>query len=228
MKVINYNSIKPVDINFDRLLPILIKYSGIDKGSTIIEGGTHSGYCTARFAGIVGMEGKVVSFEPNYYFIRYVMNKWKFRDNIEIYPFALSDKLELVDVGHSFLLPTGDNLLNDALKSSKKSDVFIKNIGIPLDLIEKQLNIEKLDYMYLNVEGYGCKILKGAINTIKKFKPRILMQPHIFNDGTSTADEFDNILKPLGYEIIVMPEKTNYKFAIHKDKLNEKDSLYTR
>lgn len=185
-------------------------------GSTAMDVGSHSGFMTNMLEKIVGPNGRVIAFEPNFYYIPYIMTDYRFRDNVTIYPFALSNKRELVKVKHSFDLPDGDTLFDEiSYRKENSYEIHLKvdSIAVPLDDIEPQLNISNLDFIKTNCEGYETNVLLGAQKTLMKYKPDILIVSHELMDGTNTKFQCEEILKNLGYNVEFLKERSSHVFA---------------
>ena len=43
-----------------------------------------------------------------------------------------------------------------------------------LDFFIKKINLKRIDFIKIDTEGYELEVLKGAQNTIKKFKPNFI------------------------------------------------------
>ena len=65
-------------------------------------------------------------------------------------------------------------------------------------------NFEDVDYIKIDVEGHELKVLNGAINTINKYSPLIVVEENgsaeKWNKGTK--NEALNYLQDLGYKIV--------------------------
>ena len=59
-----------------------------------------------------------------------------------------------------------------ATKASSVKKTKVKVIRID------DLNLEKLDIMKIDVEGFETDVLSGARNTLRKFRPRIILETH--------------------------------------------------
>lgn len=57
---------------------------------------------------------------------------------------------------------------------------------------------DRLDWVKMDVEGAEVEVLKGAEQTIKRFKPRILVELHLFVDGT-LGTQVTELLASYGY-----------------------------
>ena len=67
----------------------------------------------------------------------------------------------------------------------------IKKNAITIDKFVEENNIEKIDYIKMDVEGAERNILEGAIKTIKKFKPSLAIA--IYHGGKLFMEDFYNI-----------------------------------
>ena len=72
-------------------------------------------------------------------------------------------------------------------------------------------NFEDVDYIKIDVEGHELKVLKGAINTINKYSPLIVVEENgsaeKWNKGIK--NEALNYLQELGYKIVAQ-ERNDY------------------
>lgn len=67
-----------------------------------------------------------------------------------------------------------------------------------LDGWTSRVDPNKVDWLKLDVEGAEVEVLKSGIETIKKFKPKIQIENHLFVRNT-IAEEIRDLLLPLGY-----------------------------
>jgi FkbM family methyltransferase len=67
---------------------------------------------------------------------------------------------------------------------------------ITLDSFVTQNNIERIDFIKLDVEGAEINVLKGAIETIKKFKPKMAISVYHKPDDIITIPTFIHRLLP--------------------------------
>ena len=67
----------------------------------------------------------------------------------------------------------------------------IKKNAITIDKFVEENNIEKIDYIKMDVEGAEKNILEGAIKTIKKFKPSLAIA--IYHGGKLFMEDFYDI-----------------------------------
>jgi len=64
-------------------------------------------------------------------------------------------------------------------------------------------NFEDVDFIKIDVEGHEFKVLKGGIETIKKYKPTIIIEENTSPEFYNKGKMFDatNFLQDLGYKV---------------------------
>jgi FkbM family methyltransferase len=172
---------------------ILEQYRYKDKiyakqGDYVIDGGACYGDTALYFADVVKDKGRVFSFE----FVE--ENLKMFKKNIEANP----DKKDIIKL-------TERPLYSDSLSefsaagtgpgcalSRDKTDKLYKTIAI--DDFVQQNQIKRVDFIKLDIEGSEMDALKGAIRTIKEFRPQMAICLYHKNKDFS---EIPNFLKEL-------------------------------
>lgn len=116
-------------------------------------------------------------------------NGWESR--CTIYQGGLwSERGFLRDTDQDFVLERVYELIPD------NSHFFVRSLD---GLFDSQ--VDRLDWMKLDVEGAEVEVLKGAEQTIRRFKPRILVEEHLFKDG-SLHERVSNLLESYGYRCV--------------------------
>jgi len=147
-----------------------------EKGDVVIDAGAHYGFYTIRASRMVGEKGMVLAFEPhpkNYN--RLIMNlRLNKVTNVKAFNAALGDRDGITKLyegptpgTHSIIFKAG-NPIN--VKISR------------LDTVVNELGLEKLDLIKIDAEGAELKILKGALNTIRKYGPRLTIAAYHMPD----------------------------------------------
>lgn len=136
----------------------------VKKWNVAIDGGAHYGIMTYH---LNYKFNKVHSFEINPPIRDCLIKNIKNFElqNVEVHNFGLGEKEKLVSIdtsGKTF------GTFIDPTKSEIEGNVLIKSID--------SLNLNELDFIKLDCEGYESFILEGGIDTILKFKPVILME----------------------------------------------------
>lgn len=119
-----------------------------------------------RFCHSIGKNGMIYSFEPIEWMIPKAKEKLAGFSNIKIFPYALSNI-------------NGTAKFIDARYSSRKANPNDKNTVecklITVDTFVSEHNIEKVDCIKLDIEGSEIDALEGAKETIRKFKPKLII-----------------------------------------------------
>jgi FkbM family methyltransferase len=100
-----------------------------------------------------------------------------------------------------------------------------------LDLFCEKNQIQRIDVMKVDVEGFEARLLKGGLRSIAQFRPTMQFElnPPALARGGSSVDEVLGLLKSLGYEFYELerdrvvkmgppPEGTDYLincFCVH-------------
>ncbi|MGC9122922.1 MAG: FkbM family methyltransferase [Thermoplasmata archaeon] len=66
-------------------------------------------------------------------------------------------------------------------------------------------NLEKVDILKIDVEGFECDVVEGAFNTISKHKPKIIIETH----GSKSRDKCTKLFGSFGYRIFRKGKQTN-------------------
>jgi len=142
------------DINFD-----------VEEGDIVFDCGANSSkdaYINCLyFAKKAGKNGKVYAFEPIPRIYNELLEDVKGFENIIPVNKGVSDRRQTVyfkDLGGSSRIDTA-------------GDIEVELISI--DEFVKEHNIPKVDFIKMDIEGAELDALKGAINTIKTFKPKL-------------------------------------------------------
>jgi len=134
----------------------------IPAGGVVVDAGAMIGDHTVTYARLVGSEGCVHAFEPQPEAFACLLHNMKHLPQVMCWGCALSDKAE----NHQIVL--SDNVGASHLVPEKSGDSH----SITLD----SLGLQRLDYMKIDVEGYECRVLRGALETIKRCRPAILCE----------------------------------------------------
>jgi FkbM family methyltransferase len=166
----------------------LIRIS-LKKGGNALDIGGNIGLQSIRMSQCAGDTGKVYSFEP----LDYLREKFKANTllnkttNITLFPFALSDK----EGEANFAIDPaawnqGTFSLGRAGEGTDRQQVRIK----VADDISEIRDLDSLDLIKIDVEGFEYQVLRGLKNTIQRHQPRIIFEydEHYWvNTGQSIA-----------------------------------------
>ena len=141
---------------------------------------------------------QVESFEPNPKIFNALKNiKIK---NVNSYNIALSNKSGSVDL----LIPKGSKGFSNqgASLSSIKVQGEHKRISIEAKCLD-EYNFLDVDFIKIDVEGHEHEVIEGAQETIKKFKPTMVIEMEEKHNRIPIEDQISSVEK-LGYKCCVL------------------------
>ncbi len=143
----------------------------ISDNNVIIDGGANQGIYSMAFAS-VSKSNKIFAVEPFKYCHKIINHNKKINkfNNIKIIKKVLSNKISSYKLDYSNNIGTSSIIYN----WGGKKILNIKSTTI--DLIKKEYKIKKIDIIKLDIEGAEVLALQGALKTIIKFKPKIIME----------------------------------------------------
>jgi FkbM family methyltransferase len=184
------------------------------EGDIVIDAGGCFGDTALYFAHEVGANGKVYTFE----FIP--VNLEIMMKNISLNP-SLQERIKIIynplwDSSNIDLYYFEKGPASRVTEEKTSSDDH-KIQTISIDNFVRKNNIKKIDFIKMDVEGAELKALKGAINTLKQFKPKLAIS--IYHN----LDHFWSIPK------FLLSLDLNYQFYLgHYTIHNEETILFAK
>ena len=168
------------------------------KGMTFLDVGANIGYYTALAARAVGPNGKVIALEPDPESFQYLKQTIAANavGNVLAFPIAASDVPATLPlfISHD---NRGDNRLYRPDADWPKIEVEAR----PIDALLAENDIETLDLIKIDVQGYEPKVIAGLSNTIMRSPKLTLLTefwPKGIRDAGGEACNFLQILRELG------------------------------
>lgn len=210
------------DFLYDVLLP----------GDVALDLGANLGYHTINMANIVGRDGQVHAFEAQrIIFQQLTCNVFLNQlTNVYTYNNAIGNSFESVFIEdpnyfHDGTYPNVTNIGNSAINLSNRGNE-VKQLTI------NSLNLSKLNFIKLDIQGSELMALQGGVTTIEKFQPYIFIeieneQLQRFNIGKQEIIDFFKVLKYSTYRItntddyICLPEHSKYDINRYKNAVEE-------
>jgi FkbM family methyltransferase len=196
----NISDLEELDPNYERRsFNEVIRVLSTKEGAVFIDVGAHIGRYSFVLAKLFP-NAKVIAIEPNPEAYQALIKGIKANGlrNVTALNIALSD---FDGVAHLYIKR------GTAISSLVEGDNSFKIIDVPakrLDTVMEELGINKVDIIKIDVEGAEFHVIKGAVNTIKKYKPVLIIEIRERN-----LYDVISLLGTLGYNCVKI-EGENY------------------
>ncbi|MCC7051503.1 MAG: FkbM family methyltransferase [Bacteroidia bacterium] len=185
------------DIAHQKLLNLAIK------DAVVLDIGTNIGSTLLQFANKVGENGRVYGFEPdkiNYQVCLKNISLNKFK-NIDV------SNIGLGETNDTFILAVDTPTNRGGNRIVIKKPLNKESIKIDVQKLDDWIlskNIDRINLIKIDVEGFDLKVLKGGVETIKKFKPILFIELDDNNLKTvdDSAKNLVEFMENLNYNII--------------------------
>jgi len=177
------------------------------EGGVVLDIGANIGAHTLHLAKLVGPSGRVMAFEPTDFAFR------KLQRNIELNP-SLAGR---IGTYNCFLAAKDGNALPDKIYSSwplvPEAEVHAKHLGRAmstrnasarsLDSVLAEADNPVVHLVKLDVDGFECEILRGAVKLLRDHKPAFVMElaPYVLDERGASLSELIYILTSTGYRL---------------------------
>lgn len=155
-----------------------------------VDGGANVGAWTKLMAQHFKL---VISFEPNpdvYGCLARNVAEWGIKGNVEIHRQAISDQFELVRIETA---DTGARTVTGKIAGSGDIE------AVTID----SLSLASCSFLKFDLEGYEAKAIRGAVVTINRFKPWILIENKATDaEIASGGTQAERILEECGYVLV--------------------------
>ncbi|MFA5371208.1 MAG: FkbM family methyltransferase [Sideroxydans sp.] len=153
------------------------------RGHVVFDIGANVGSHTLPMASYVGETGRVYAFEPVPWATRKLKRNLELNDfkNINLEQIALSDSnsgnVEM-EFRASFKIGSSSGVGADG-KIDEGWWSECEKVNVPMITVDSYVakkDIERLDLIKLDVDGFEGKVIRGGMETLKRFKPVLIME----------------------------------------------------
>ena len=187
----------------------------IKPGAVVIDVGANIGAHTLPFAHLVGPAGHVLAFEPTTYAFNRLQRNLALNPPLALRVSACQAMLaaQSGDVPDLDLYARWPLRHAPEARHSTHLGIAASTDGaevVALDDWIARHDISRIDFMKIDVDGHECRILRGAVKTLSKFRPSLLIEfmPYGLEEAGSSLDELVEILTDLHYSFFRVPDLT--------------------
>jgi FkbM family methyltransferase len=175
------------------------------KGDHVLDVGSNLGYYALLAGRAIGPAGRVLGFEParDVYPILERNVARSGLSNIQVFPWAISDRSELIEFYGSEVPSWGSLIREKDLLQAKPTTVQAKKLD---DLLDDFPGFRPT-VLRMDVEGGELMALEGAQRLLREYRPRIFVEIHPFAYEWQRAHQLLMQLQDLGYSSGVVIER---------------------
>jgi FkbM family methyltransferase len=145
----------------------------LNPGDVVLDVGANLGFFSFYAAKKIGEKGKVYAFEPIPDVLQVLQNSIPYngsaKTSIVPCPYAIGEKNAEVMFNFSPTNFGGASVYAKAGSSSR--DIAVQQVTI--DSFANERNLQKVDFIKMDIEGMERNALRGATEILKKYKPRL-------------------------------------------------------
>ena len=180
--------------------------SRLSAGAVLLDVGAHIGYFSLKGATMVGPTGRVVSFEPNpetLVQLRSNVAASGVESVVAVQPVAATDREQQLTLYATRGINTGaSSLSQENAKAFDEAPQGYPVRGRAIDDVVAELGLTRVDAVKIDVEGAEVSVLRGALKTLSRFHPKIVLEVderQLAGFNTKPAD-IELLLKQAGYD----------------------------
>ena len=162
----------------------------LDSGDVVIDAGAFIGQYTVWAAKKVGKAGKVISIEPD------KMNLQQLSANLSLNNLSNVILLDTLLWNSKSIVPFSElGTVGSSAFWRPESALFVDKCTITLDELVKNLNLNRLDFIKMDIEGAEIKALEGCQEVFSKFHPKFAIASYHIVEGVPTRNQVEDQLK---------------------------------
>lgn len=180
---------------------IYLQKGQLKEGDVVLDLGSYCGSTVWGFSNAVGKSGKVYGLEPD------PVNFEMLSKNVEHHKLT---NVVVINKGvwstSGTLLFQGEGNMGSGISQvqGRSANLFSVPV-ISLNDLCAQYEIKAIDYIKMDIEGAEVDVLKTSGDLLRKYKPRLIIEPHVVGTRLVT-DEICEMLASYGYQTEVLPQ----------------------
>lgn len=183
----------------------------LKEGDVFIDVGANIGLYTITASKLVGETGKVLAFDPSEREFELLEKNVRHNrcKNVEIFKVALSNITGYANLFVSGQSNTGVNTLMEVFTRKVVLERIDKVKTYKLDDFLLSKDIQKITIIKVDIEGGERNFLEGAKETLKKFKPVLMVEISRLNITHKGSNDFDvfKLLESMNYKVFLLQNR---------------------
>ena len=156
---------------------------------------------------ILQLGGVIFAFEPSERNFKYLQQTAQLNPNI----FPIKKGLSNKTTTQKFFITANNSAVGDSLLPNIRGEKFEESSSlvetITLDDFVKEKNLERVDFIKCEIQGFERNMLQGAQETLKKFAPKLALCTFYFQNDPQVMTD------------LIMQANPNYKIVYGRKKL---------
>jgi FkbM family methyltransferase len=177
----------------------------LPKDAVFLDVGAHIGVFTLKAARQVGPGGKAIAFEPNPETAVLLRDNISANhlNNVTVEEIACTNKEAQLTFYAAPINNTGASSLSQTNAAYGDAPRTFQVRGRPIDDVVRELKLDRVDAIKIDVEGAELLVLEGAAETLKRFHPKIVLEivPAQLASFHTTPEEVASFIRSTGYTI---------------------------
>jgi len=202
------------DFKYDQKIGVIEKVllTLMPQDGVYVDVGSNNGYFYSLKIATRYPESRVIAFEPDIGILKHFEKNIAINaiNNVTIYNYALGENCD------DRFLTKGRDASNYLLPVEIGGGIAAQTVKVSsLDNIIHEMDLESIFAIKVDIEGLEADFLKGAINTIKKYMPILVMELDdlLLQRSGSSKEIALKYIHELGYETVLVENSRDYVFS---------------
>ncbi len=176
----------------------------VKKEDVVIDAGANHGYLSIYYGQKVGANGKVYAFEPD------AINIVEMEANIVLNPTVKNIQIqeELIWNENTKLAFFEAGSVSSSIHYQPENATSILKDAITIDAFQERENLDRLDFIKMDIEGAEIEAMDGLVEVLEKFKPNFAIASYHWVNEEQTYKKVEAFFKAKNYP---------YKTVFYKD-----------
>ncbi|HYL77455.1 MAG TPA: FkbM family methyltransferase [Bryobacteraceae bacterium] len=150
----------------------------LSEGAVFLDVGAHIGYFSMKASPRVGKTGHVLAFEPNPETLVLLRDNVtaNHAGNVIVEPIACTEHEQTLTL---YAGPPSNTGMSSLAQDNVPVEGAPKSYTVPcrpIDDVVRQLKLTRVDAIKIDVEGAEVGVLRGAMNTLRRFHPKVVVE----------------------------------------------------